>query len=1175
MRSNPTLSVATNLKLAYALFLAPLVFLFYVMVSQAVSIDDLARKEIVGGQFIIALQKVEIDLALPGATVSSQTAAALKDAENRFGARLGMSPDSEQAYRAISEAKTAASARGEVHKLIVVVADKSGLTIDPELNSFYVQDIVAMRVPDVVDRLSTLAERVSRSGGESELTVAEQSETLLQLGGLESAILALERSASSIGRDAAETGSANDLSGVVKESVDTLTIVANGLRHRATYPANRNPADATPLVTTALASLEKLSDRSASALDNMLKDRIGRTLAALWSNIAIAASLFLAGVAFILFRVELGAVRPLRQLADNLTRLANGDASGSIEGTARDDEIGNLARAAQAFRNTLTRERELEAELLRSHEGLIHAQQLGKIGSADVDLRTGKASWSEGMFQIYGLQPGGEPTNYEDYLALVHPDDLETERTHRNLIERGGPVPPLEYRIRRPGGEVRWIYIETDLRFDANGVPISLFTIHQDITDRRHLEEDLLRSHDMLVNAQLIGRVGSSEVDLRTDTSLWSEEMLRIYGIDESSSPRSFDEFLAHIHPDDRDAYRAIRARDLSEENLEPVEYRIIRPDGVTRWVRDHRGVVRDRSGTPIKLIGMQQDITDQRRDDEELRRSREKMAEVLAALDIARNAVILLDDKFGITYANEAAFDFLGLPTGMESLIGKRLIDMQADNPPFLDLVAKTRALVELNGEWQGTVPWRRPIDGRNLILDHRVHRLPNGGHVLVSTDATERVHLEEEDRRHREQEAQAGKIEALGNLAGGIAHDFNNLLGAVQGFGRFLMEDLKPGTDQHKFAERIVAASERGRSMVRQILAFSRRTAIEVSDVRLRDAIAEAYDMLRATLPSTTQIVLENAVPRATIFIDKGQLLQVLVNLCVNASDALNEKPGTVTVSVSFADRSRPDLLRLPAADGRPDLVAVESWIDADGVGHILTGGMPKGDSVCLSVSDSGSGIPQGMLEKVLEPFVTTKENGKGTGLGLAVIHRIVVDSGGAMAVSTREGLGTRFDIILPLSSGETGKRSVDQLVSVERVKIAPEDTANVLVVDDDEAYLAMVETALRRIGHHVQSTNDPRVALEWIKRDTVKWEILVTDQTMPHIRGNDLIEQVKALKPHTACILCTGFSSDLSERQAAAAGPDAFLFKPYSIGDLVNLIGRLRGEKRHSVDGRDVRT
>ena len=276
------------------------------------------------------MQKVEIDLALPGATVSSQTAAALKDAENRFGARLGMSPDSEQAYRAISEAKTAASARGEVHKLIVVVADKSGLTIDPELNSFYVQDIVAMK-----SLMWWIAFRRSPSGSpgpaeESELTVAEQSETLLQLGGLESAILALERSASSIGRDAAETGSANDLSGVVKESVDTLTIVANGLRHRATYPANRNPADATPLVTTALASLEKLSDRSASALDNMLKDRIGRTLAALWSNIAIAASLFLAGVAFILFRVELGAVRPLRQLADNLTRLANGDASGSI-----------------------------------------------------------------------------------------------------------------------------------------------------------------------------------------------------------------------------------------------------------------------------------------------------------------------------------------------------------------------------------------------------------------------------------------------------------------------------------------------------------------------------------------------------------------------------------------------------------------------------------------------------------------------------------------------------------------------------------------------------------------------------------------------------------------------------------------------------------------------------
>ncbi len=304
------------------------------------------------------------------------------------------------------------------------------------------------------------------------------------------------------------------------------------------------------------------------------------------------------------------------------------------------------------------------------------------------------------------------------------------------------------------------------------------------------------------------------------------------------------------------------------------------------------------------------------------------------------------------------------------------------------------------------------------------------------------------------------------MGNLAGGIAHDFNNLLGAVLGFGQFLTQDLEAGTDQHKFAERIVGASERGRSLVRQILTFSRRTAIEATEVRPREIFAEAHEMLRATLPSTTQFVLENSLQDATVFMDKGQLLQVLVNLCVNASDALNEMPGTVTVSVSRPDIGRPDLRRLPAADGRPDLAAVETWSDPDGTGHILTGGMPRGDSICISVADTGSGIPQEMLGRILEPFVTTKERGKGTGLGLAVIHRIVLDHGGAMVVTTRKESGTRFDIVLPLASGEKHGPAVVQPAAAEEIRVTPEAAAKVLVVDDDEAYLAMVETALRRV-------------------------------------------------------------------------------------------------------------
>jgi PAS domain S-box-containing protein len=681
-----------------------------------------------------------------------------------------------------------------------------------------------------------------------------------------------------------------------------------------------------------------------------------------------------------------------------------------------------------------------------------------------------------------------------------------------------------------------------------------------DITERRRMGEELRESRDSLVQAQRIGQVGSSEVDLRTDTSVWSEELLRIYGIDESSKPRSFEEYLKLLHPDDRDAYRATRAHDLSEESVEPVEYRIVRPDGEIRWVRDHRGVVRDASGTPIKLIGLQQDITDERHADDELRRSRENL---VAAQRIGRigSAEIDLDsgqvensDELSRIYGREPSdgpfpgeeFFLLVHPDDRETVRAEHALNNKGVVGDALEF-----RIVRPDGETRWIHREVELVKGKNGKL---------GKLLIVEQDITDRIRLEEEDRRHREREAQAGKVEALGNLAGGIAHDFNNLLGAVLGFGQFLVQDLPKGSDQRQFAERIVATSERGRSLVRQILAFSRRSVVEATEVRVREIIAESYDMLRATLPSTTQIVVRNAVSDATLFMDKGQLLQILVNLCVNASDALEERPGTVTVSVSEVDRNRPDIARLPVADGRRELAGIETWIDADGTGHILTGGLPRGGCIAIGVSDTGTGIPRDMLGKILEPFVTTKDAGKGTGLGLALVHRIVIDQGGALVASTREGEGTRFEILLPLSGGEAGAATEKSAAPAGETSAAASRGAKILVVDDDEAYLPMVETALRRAGHQVDSTNDPRIALEWIKREWNEWDVLFTDQTMPHLRGSDLIRSCKAISPQTLCIICTGFSSGLSEDEARVAGADGYLVKPYSVGDLAALVTRL---------------
>jgi PAS domain S-box-containing protein len=1096
----------------------------------------------------------------------------------------------------------------------------------------------------------------------------------------------------------------------------------------------------------------------------------------------------------------------------------------------------------------VTERKRLEAELRRSHDRLVHAQRIGRIGSSEVDLRADRAIWSAELCSIYGVDSNGPPPTREAFLAMVHPDDREAVRATRARNNDGKGLDPIEFRIVRPDGGVRWIHREVELRRDTDGTPAILFTTQQDITDRRRMEEELRRGREHLARAQLTAGIGSAEVNLETGEETWSEELYRISGLDPATtrphytsliplvhpddrdaweetitasrrglatepidvrivrpdgqvrwvhregapllapdgsaravvatyqdvterknlenelaarqenlqrsarhlanaqrvgrmasveidlatgqtewSTATFDlfgiasqddqpkgeQFMSLVHPDDRQKLRELRARELKGIETEPTEYRYLRPDGELRWMYRQTDLVRDAEGKPTKLIVTHQDLTDRekwrrvletlsgnvgnligqdflrslvanvaqalRADvvyigwfevdsgmvrtqyvhmdgalienctfpyrgapsgkiaegqtviladnaqrqfptnpnpfsgdmdayagtplygskgnllgllvamsrrpweapdyvetvlnlfarraaaeiervaiEEEAKSSRNQMAEILAALNIARSAVVLSDEDRRLVYTNEVATDLLGLPSEPGALAGKRLADFQADNKEFLAIAVPTVAALEESDHWEGSFPWRRPADGKTLFLDALIHRLPNRGFVLVAIDATARIKLEQEERRHQERQAQASKLEALGNLAGGIAHDFNNLLGAVLGFGQFLMQDLEPGSDQHRFAERIVGVSQRGRSLVQQILTFSRRSVIEPTHIRLRDGIAETYELLRATLPASTQIVIDNRAKEAIVLADRGQLVQVLVNLCANGSDALDGEPGTVTVSVAELDPTRSDLARLPPAEGKPTSTAVESWRDADGMGHIVTGAIPRGNCVSLAVTDSGTGISDAMLGQIFEPFITTKEKGRGTGLGLAVVHRIVSEHGGAILVTTRHNGGTKFEILLPLS-GEAAEAQHD-LSDGGTQSVGSDDAATILVVDDDEAYCAMVQTALRRVGYHVESTNDPRMALGWVRHGTQKWDILVTDQTMPHIKGRDLVRSFKALSPATRCIICTGFSSGLNEQQALAAGADGFMLKPFNVGDLAMMVARL---------------
>ncbi|SEH51285.1 ATP-binding protein [Magnetospirillum fulvum] len=574
--------------------------------------------------------------------------------------------------------------------------------------------------------------------------------------------------------------------------------------------------------------------------------------------------------------------------------------------------------------------------------------------------------------------------------------------------------------------------------------------------------------------------------------------------------------------------------------------------EAIAAGVYDHmppRTRVREINRISVKLKDLGAAVRER---ESNLKREVETNARILAAIDLARDLISVSDRERRLVHTNRTALRSLGIPgVTLEGLLGRNWRDFQGEafSTAILDLFDQ----VDRVGNSEGELEWVRPDNGRILHFLCRMSSLPDGGYIHVWTDITEKIRLESDRRRTEQRAAQASKMEALGHLAGGIAHDFNNLLGAMLGFAQFLVQDTPPGSQLRHFANRIVTAGNRGKSLIQQILTFSRRGVFEPVAVPLEDAIGETCDLLRAILPSSTQLILRFPPHPVAVRADKGQLSQVLINLCINANDAMLGEAGAITIEVAALDRTRPELARLSAPAAGPSSGAVEFWGGEPGESWIVTGTLPETATVLIRVSDEGTGIPPDILGHLFDPFFTTKETGRGTGLGLAVVHSIICEHGGGVVVHSRQGQGTRFEVILPEAD------LADLVADRAAPSSAPNpDKATILIVDDDPDFCHMLEMALSRVGHDVVSTNDPQQALAAIVEEPGQWDLLITDQTMPTLKGTDLIRQAKALRPDLRCIICSGYSSQMSEREATLAG--AVLNKPVDLDELHRIVQSL---------------
>jgi PAS domain S-box-containing protein len=375
-----------------------------------------------------------------------------------------------------------------------------------------------------------------------------------------------------------------------------------------------------------------------------------------------------------------------------------------------------------------------------------------------------------------------------------------------------------------------------------------------------------------------------------------------------------------------------------------------------------------------------------------------------------------------------------------------------------------------------------------------------------------------------------QAQKMEAIGTLAGGIAHDFNNILGAVVGYTELAAMDLIQGSQAHGHLQEVLKACRRARDLVKQILAFSRQSGQERVPLHLGSVVKEALKLLRSSLPTTIEIKVAIEPDLRPVLADGTQIHQVIMNLCTNSAHAMEERGGLLEV----------DLRNVVLNPVDPDL-GLE---------------LAPGPYVRLKVSDTGQGIEPDVTERVFDPYFTTKPPGKGTGLGLAVVHGIVKRHGGDIRLRSQLGKGTTVEVFLPIVEAEAINLKEDS-------EPLPTGKGRVLFVDDELMLATLEAKMLSRLGFEVEAKTDPPEALETFRARPASFDLVITDMTMPNMTGDRLARELLRIRPDVPVILCTGFSERMSEDKAMALGIKGFVMKPVVLKVLAETVQRVLGK------------
>lgn len=728
------------------------------------------------------------------------------------------------------------------------------------------------------------------------------------------------------------------------------------------------------------------------------------------------------------------------------------------------------------------------------------------------ERRTAIRGWAGVGFSmkrlLEGLRAPDEKIDLEVYDGAASQDNLLLDLDQARFAGLGGKRRYEDHEVIDIGGRSFTVYIasSSEGKSLSQGVPplmagvtlasLALLFLTQYLGSTLRQKEERLRlvlegSND-----------GFWDWDIASDTVYFSPHCSEMLGYPSDRIGTDRHSWLDIVHPDDKPLIRRnfiTHFHDTDQKIRQ--EYRLRTRDGRWLWVRETASVVLQANGRATRMCGTVSDIS-------EYRRTGDHMRLLSKVIEESPASVIITDADGVIFYVNRTFETVSGFRH--DEVYGKKpsIIASGLTPPATYDQLWST---ITAGREWRGEL-CNRKKDGSPYWEDVFITPMKNSDdepcYVGIKVDITEKKQIEE-SRIHSQ------KMEAIGTLAGGIAHDFNNILTSILGFNHLILGDICNPEAVTRHAHQVNLAGNRAKDLVRQILTFSRQMPTQKAAIDLCQIVTEVCQLVRTSAPAKVRICVELQPDTAIVLGTPIQLHQVVMNLCLNAIDAIDAAGGTVSVAMREEEF------------------------------HYL-----------LSVTDTGCGIPREFLSRIFDPFFTTKEGGKGDGLGLSVVNGIVEDLGGVIEVESRPRHGSSFSVRLPKHTAPAG------LIGPPKEVLPASATSHdrhILVVDDDSAIVDLLTNFFERMGHRVSATILAAEARDWIFGGR-RFDLVVTDQMMAEVTGLELAEIIARVAPGTFVLLCSGRDDNIDYEAVASARVDGFILKPFNLIELNDAVESL---------------